>query len=74
MATRPKVPNQSVPFLLSDGRVTPEWYRFLSQLPTVGEAATSATGGSATALPAQPVGYETFVLNGEQKKRAYYDP
>lgn len=34
---------------------------------------TSATGGSATALPAQPVGYKTEVINGVSRKIPYYD-
>lgn len=34
---------------------------------------TSATGGSATALPAQPVGYVEIEVNGVVKKIAYYD-
>lgn len=34
---------------------------------------TSATGGSATALPAQPVGYVEIEVSGVVKKIAYYD-
>jgi hypothetical protein len=37
-----------------------------------GSLTTSATGGSATALPAQPVGYLTVVLNGTARKLPYY--
>lgn len=34
---------------------------------------TSATGGSATALPAQPVGYVEVDIGGATKKIPYYD-
>ncbi len=34
--------------------------------------AASATAGSATALPAQPVGYLTQVINGQTVKIPYY--
>jgi hypothetical protein len=37
-----------------------------------GSLTTSATGGSATALPAQPQGYLTVVLNGTARKLPYY--
>lgn len=37
-----------------------------------GTNTTSATGGSATALPSQPVGYVTLVINGTARRLAYY--
>lgn len=37
-------------------------------------SSTSATGGAATALPAQPVGYVTVDIAGTPRKIAYYDP
>lgn len=40
----------------------------------LGSTSTSATGGSATALPAQPVGYVEVVIGGNTKKIPYYDP
>lgn len=37
-----------------------------------GATATSATAGSATALPAQPYGYTTVTINGEEVLVPYY--
>ena len=37
-----------------------------------GALTTTATGGSATALPAQPVGYLTVTINGSARRIAYY--
>ena len=37
-----------------------------------GTNTTSATGGSATALPSQPQGYLTVVINGTSRKIPYY--
>lgn len=42
--------------------------------PALTTTSTSATGGSATALPAQPVGYVEVQVGGVTKKIAYYDP
>lgn len=42
-------------------------------LPLTGQVtATSATGGAATALPAEPVGYLTLTINGVAAKIPYY--
>ena len=35
---------------------------------------TSATTGAATALPANPLGYVTLTINGQQVKLPYYKP
>ena len=39
---------------------------------TAASTATSATGGSASALPAAPLGYLTQVINGQTVKIPYY--
>lgn len=41
--------------------------------PALGPTHTSATGGSATALPAQPVGYVEIDIGGTTKRIPYYD-
>lgn len=45
----------------------------LGAAPAMVTTSTSATGGSATALPAQPVGYVEVQVNGVTKKMPYYD-
>lgn len=73
MSTRPKIPPPSVPIVDASGACNIEWRRFFSQLPQVGEVATTATGGAAT-LPANPVGFHTQWINGEEKKVPHYNP
>lgn len=74
MATKPKVPPPTVPIIdIKTGRMTKDWYDYFASLPATGEVDTTATAGTAT-LPAAPVGFETFTLNGEIKKRPFYDP
>lgn len=41
--------------------------------PEMTATSTSATGGTATALPSQPVGYVEIQVGGATKKIAYYD-
>ncbi len=38
-----------------------------------GSTSTSATGGSASALPAQPAGYVNVIINGQTKRIPFYD-
>ena len=45
----------------------------ISAQPKFGSTSTSATGGSATALPAQPSGYVEVDIGGATKKIPYYD-
>jgi len=40
----------------------------------VGTTATTATGGSASALPSTPAGYMNVTLNGVTVKIPYYNP
>ena len=47
---------------------------YLEAAPPMVNTATSATGGSATALPAQPVGYVEILVGGVTKLVPYYDP
>lgn len=47
---------------------------YLDAAPKMTATSTSATGGSATALPAQPVGYVEIKVGGVTKKIPYYDP
>lgn len=75
MATRPKLPNASVPVVGPDGRMTPEWYRALSQFTQVGEFATTVgAAGAADALPAAPTGYYTVYVNGDARVVPFYLP
>lgn len=74
MSTKPNVPPPSVPIVGPNGLITKDWYRFFSELSLTGAVDTSATGGSATALPAQPVGYHTQIISGSPKRIAHYDP
>lgn len=50
------------------------WNSTLSTFTFDGVAtSTSATGGSASALPSAPVGYASFQINGTVRKFAYYN-
>ena len=40
---------------------------------SAGTTSTSAAGGSATALPAQPAGYLNVNIGGQTKKIAFYN-
>lgn len=46
---------------------------YLDAAPKMVTTSTSATGGSATALPAQPVGYVQISIGGSPFKIPYYD-
>lgn len=65
-------------FVRPDGRLTREGVAFLNLLSTQLLAptgtASSATSGSATALPAQPTFYVTTVINGTSVKIPCYLP
>ena len=75
MATKPKIPNASVPVVGPDGLMTPEWYRALSQLAQSGEfSLTVGAAGAADALPATPSGYITVYVNGGAQQVPFYDP
>lgn len=64
MATKPRLPNISVPVIGPDGRMTPEWYRALSQFTQSGAfSLTVGAAGAAAALPATPTGYITVYVS-----------
>lgn len=75
MATRPKLPPQTTPLVDKDGRMTLDWYRFFSSLPSAGAFQTTVgAAGAASALPATPTGYKTETINGAQYVVPFYDP
>jgi len=41
--------------------------------PAITVTHTSATGGTATALPSQPVGYAEVIIDGQIRRIPYYD-
>lgn len=78
MATKPRLPNASVPVIGPDGRMTPEWYRAFSQFAQAGEfSLTVGAAGAADAPPATPTGYVTVYVSvgGESvpKLMPFYD-
>lgn len=65
MATKPRIPNATVPFVdVATGLVTPEWYGALAQFAQPGEfSLTVGAAGAAAALPATPAGYFTVYVS-----------
>lgn len=73
MATQPKMPKFDGPVLDDLNHLTREWYQALRQQAHTGTPDTTATGGAGT-LPANPVGFLTVYVNGEEKRVPFYDP
>lgn len=65
------------PFVDKDGRLTRQGYLLLNALSTqavpILNTVSSATSGSASALPAAPAGYLELPLNGVVVKVPYYN-
>lgn len=65
------------PFTDKNGHLTRQGYLLLNALSTqavpILSTASSATSGSASALPAAPAGYLEIPLNGVVVKVAYYN-
>lgn len=74
MSTRRKIPHSRVPLVSKDGTVDRDWYLLLEREQHIGEPATSANAGPASALPATPAGYITIMVNGKQFLQPYYLP
>lgn len=72
MATRKKIPHNRVPIADQDGMVTQQWYQLMERDAHVGDFATAAAAGAATALPATPAGYYTVVVGGTPRLVPFY--
>jgi hypothetical protein len=72
MATRPKLPPQTVPLVDAQGRVNIDWYRYLAQMPVAGDVETTAGAGGVAVLPPNPEGFVTITVNGEKKRQPFY--
>lgn len=73
MATKPRVPKFDAPVFDDLTHFSREWYQAFQQQAHTGTPATTATGGAGT-LPANPVGFITVYVNGEEKRVPFYDP